>query len=400
VLRRTENVRNEGTSSGAACIWSQAALLAALAVAGSWSSDARAQAASGTAAIKLDVNSIARRRVNDPPGTNYPYRNARRWWINYEECRNPNEEYFEFPLSVPNPGPPLEVWAGSGQDCSAVRGNADRTQSCWIVASYGKSEDTMTVVVPVRTVVKRDVNVLTPPMGPSQQQSGLDPMVCDGSTDTEGDAIKFYFFLQEGGQAAGTPATWDPASLGGTGFDLVGPAPPESITIGMGDEQLSVNLHGVGEEPDRERFAAYCSPAAMDDTFIPAEGVPPPCSAPELPPGVVPDVSLKCGEASETSDVITTDPDLPQGKLVNETPYAVGVSGLDAVDNAGPLSPLACGTPKELDDFFEVYGKANGPGGGGFCSVSPGFPRSAPAATALLGALLAAFGLRRSRSRA
>jgi len=80
--------------------------LAALAVAGSWSSDARAQAASGTAAIKLDVNSIARRRVNDPPGTNYPYRNARRWWINYEECRNPNEEYFEFPLSVPNPGPP------------------------------------------------------------------------------------------------------------------------------------------------------------------------------------------------------------------------------------------------------------------------------------------------------
>jgi len=84
----------------------------------------------------------------------------------------------------------------------------------------------------------------------------------------------------------------------------------------------------------------------------------------------------------------------------NETLYAVGVSGEDVVGNSGPLSMLACGMPKKLDDFFEVYGKANGPGGGGFCSVSPGLPRSAPGATLLLGVLLAAFGLRRGRNRA
>jgi hypothetical protein len=370
-------------------------LLAALAFGSSWSAVAHAQLGSNTTSnITLDVNSIARKRINDPPGTNYPYRNARRWWVNYDECKNPNEEYFEIPLSIQKPGDPLEVWAGSGQNCAEVRGNEDRTQSCWILAVYDRSEDPMTVIVPVRNIVARQVQTLTPP-------SGLGPEVCEGSTDNEGDAITFYFFTQDGGQAVkDSRATWDPQNLGGTGFDLVGPAPPDSIHLGMGESQLSVNLDGVQEETDRERFAAYCEPAMVDPDFIPAEGAPPACVPTALAVGERPDPALKCGEASETSNTITTDPGLPAGDLMNKQLYAVGVSGQDAVDNAGPLSTIACGTPMELDDFFEVYGRAGGPGGGGYCSLSPGGSRSASGATLLLSALLAAFRLRRGRSRA
>jgi MYXO-CTERM domain-containing protein len=350
------------------------------------------EAAAQTSTLSLDQNSIKRIRLNDPAGTNYPYRNARRWWVNYDECRNPNEEYFQFTLAVTTPGDPLEVWAGSGQDCAAVRVSDNRTQSCWIVATVARSEDPMTVKVPVRNIVARDVDTLTPP-------SGLGPEVCDGSTDNEGDSIKFYFFLQDGGQAvAGTTVTWDPAALGGTGFDLVGPDPPESITIGMGESQLSINLKDVDEESDRERFAAYCAPVQADETFIPTDGAAA-CATTDLMANARPNPALKCGEASETSNTITTDSDLPGGDLVNDQLYAIGVSGEDIVGNSGPLSPISCGTPKPLDDFFELYKQNGGRGGGGFCSMSPG-SHSVPGATALLFALLAAFGIRRGRSRA
>jgi hypothetical protein len=52
------------------------------------------------------------------------------------------------------------------------------------------------------------------------------------------------------------------------------------------------------------------------------------------------------------------------------------------VGNAGVLSQLLCGTPTELDDFYELYSLNGGRGGGGFCSL-PLAPR-APSHVALM----------------
>jgi hypothetical protein len=164
----------------------------------------------------------------------------------------------------------------------------------------------------------------------------------------------------------------------------------------MGENQLTINLDDVQTDADRERFAAFCAPAVADDgTFVPAADAPPTCLTDQLTPGQRPDSTLKCGEANETSNAITTD-----SNLVNEQLYAVGVSGEDIIGNAGPLSTLACGIPKPLNDFFELYAGAGGPGGGGFCSVSsPGSTRSTAPQLAIFGALFAALAIRRGRNR-
>jgi hypothetical protein len=55
------------------------------------------------------------------------------------------------------------------------------------------------------------------------------------------------------------------------------------------------------------------------------------------------------------------------------------VAAVDALGNAGPLSNVACATPKEVNDFFENYRNAGGSAGGGFCALGA---RPAPGAAA------------------
>jgi hypothetical protein len=58
--------------------------------------------------------------------------------------------------------------------------------------------------------------------------------------------------------------------------------------------------------------------------------------------------------------------------LKNDVPYQVAVAAVDNVGNVGPLSTVQCATPLLVDSFFELYKRAGGPGGGGFCTASPG----------------------------
>lgn len=365
------------------------AALLALGLSGVWSADASAQSTS-TSTITIGRN-VGRRLPDAAVGSEYHYRDARRWWINYDECVA--NEYFDFYVTLTNPRNRFEVWAGT-EDCGAKRSLQDHGQ-CWIVASNDRPEQNFTISVPVRNIVANQVGTDSVEI---PDPDALGSAVCEGSTDSDGVQVILYFFLQDGGQVVGTEQKWDPTNLGGVGYDLLGPEPPGGVEIGVGESQLTINLSGVDQESDRERFAAYCAPATMDPVYIPADGSAY-CKTAALAQGGHPDPLLKCGEANETSDAITTDPGLPSGTLDNGQLYAIAVSGEDILGNAGPLSPLACGTPKELNDFFELYGGAGGPGGGGFCSVRPGVTRSAPGAMALLGAAFAALTLRRRRSR-
>jgi hypothetical protein len=76
--------------------------------------------------------------------------------------------------------------------------------------------------------------------------------------------------------------------------------------------------------------------------------------------------------------------------LLNGTTYAVAVAAVDTAGNSGPLSAVACGTPQEVDDFFELYRRAGGKGGGGFCSISRVHDFSLLGLLALAGLLLGA----------
>jgi hypothetical protein len=108
-------------------------------------------------------------------------------------------------------------------------------------------------------------------------------------------------------------------------------------------------------------------------------------------PGEHPPDSLYCGYVAG----ITADNATAQG-LSNNTPYVVGAAAVDRVGNIGVLSNLACATPIEITDFFELYKDYGGHGGGGFCSMSR---RQRPGGFALSALSVALFGaaLRRRR---
>jgi hypothetical protein len=89
------------------------------------------------------------------------------------------------------------------------------------------------------------------------------------------------------------------------------------------------------------------------------------CTSQSLFPGKDPPESHLCGR---TSGDITRNGDA-EG-LENGTTYAVGVVGVDIRGNIGPLSPLDCEKPVLQTDFFELYRKWGGKGGGGICSIS------------------------------
>ncbi|WP_437726890.1 hypothetical protein [Sorangium sp. So ce861] len=86
------------------------------------------------------------------------------------------------------------------------------------------------------------------------------------------------------------------------------------------------------------------------------------CQSAVLAPGEIPDSAYRCGSLGRTGAG-------EAGGLRNGNSYVVGVAAYDIVGNAGPLSELACGTPIDVDGFFELYREAGGQAGGGFCSV-------------------------------
>jgi len=377
------------------------------AVAGSWNESAVAQTtpSTDTATITIDVGNIQR----EIPGQTgyYDYRDTKRWWISYQDCLN--NENFVFPLNLSNINNPLEVWVGS-DNCAELRGRADDHGQCWLVQNVPSPDDPQTVSVPVRSVVNRDLAANTVP-GP------LGRDVCDNSDDENGDPVTFYFMLVDGGKSIGSVA-WNPTSVGGSGFDMVGPAPPGNITIGVGESQLTIGLEDLKEDTTRDGFEAFCVPEgtlAERPEFIPdadagagadagvgggsggEDGTPAPAACfTDVPRGGLRpplDSQYRCGSASTTAQVLKTK------SLVNDTAYAVGVAARDDIGNTGNLSDIECGTPTYMDDFFEVYTRSGGPGGGeGFCAMTPGRARSLAGPALLCGVALLALGARRRRS--
>lgn len=343
------------------------------------------------------------------------YSAARPWWISYEDCLA--DDVFTFNLTIRDTTNPLEIWAGT-ENCATNRSRTDRGQ-CWIVAREPQLSDTVAVKVPVRNILLRRLNTTDPPA------AGLSADVCDDSTDPTGEAVTFYIMLVDGGQANEYIA-WD-GGAGQTGFDVVGPDPPESIGVGIGESQLSIKIRGVDEDTDRESFEAFCVPAGTtyaslglanpDATETPAAvgdagffdggldagqtvptdssdaggAAPSACFTEVLRSGRRALPQFGCGTVRETSSSLRTS------RLVNDTTYAVAVSARDNLGNAGVVSTIECGRPTQLDDFFELYSRADGKGGGGFCSVGSPGTRATPHGLAVLFVALAGLALRRKK---
>jgi len=362
------------------------------------------------------------------------YTPTRPWWINYEDCYE--NDVFTFSIESQVTGDTLEIWAGS-DNCATNRPNTSNLGQCWILASVPLQTRTNTVRVPARTIVARNLGTTVP-------VTNVGPEVCDVSTDPTGEELTLYFMVVDGGQADESFA-WD-GGTGGIGFDMVGPSPPGRISVGVGENQLAIDLDDISTDPQRQRYEAFCVPqgttindalgldggtsspppggstpaapldgglldgglldaglldaggsgAGLDAGGVDPDAAPEACFTEVLRRGGRPPLEYRCGRANAVSRTLQT------GRLANNTMYAVAVAGQDALGNAGPVSQIECGRPIPLRDFYEEYTEGGGPGGGGFCNLSPGTLQQAAGAlgAATLALALGCLGWRRRKGRA
>ncbi len=390
--------------------------------------------------VTVSSQSITR-KLPMRPDAQHPY------WFSYGDCIHDDVMSFNAVLGIGFQGNELQVWVGASADCTDINQRQGTTPLCWLVYSTSPQAQTLTVSLNVRDIVGRHTKLATP-NGPG---SGT-LLDCEYTGDPpSGTAISIYFMLVNGGgQVVGTPAKYD------TTIDLLGPPAPTGLSAGVGDsrlimdwtppplsDMLGVNLYcdpkpgsttpgvsdsgagggtggsvasggttatggstGTDSGTDAATTGGTGGAAGSTSTggtgastatggsggtgaigYV-AQGGNPSCPSAVLTPGLRPDSSYECGSVAGIG-VSTGD----ATGLINGVNYAAAVAAYDAVGNVGPLSQVACGTPKPVDDFFQMYRNAGGKGGGGFCALGAD---PAPAAGALL---LGALGLLAARRR-
>lgn len=372
-------------------------MLLALLFATSWARESSAQTTDNSAVgITFNPSTGVERRQE-------AYTQARPWWISRADCIA--NDVFTFALGIDDPSDPVEIWVGS-DNCIERRNDPNNIGQCWMVARDSSGNDRPEIDVPVRNIVARQP-------GRSEPPGALPASVCDESDDRSGEQLTFYFMVVDGGQVVGS-ATWNASDTGGTGFDTLGPEPPTSIDVGVGERQLSIGVDNTREDTDLRRFEAFCVPAGTEGPapVIPSMTVstgdagttsggpgisgpaPDECFTPILASGARPPDGYSCGVVSKDARNIQTS------ELTNLQAYAVGVVGQDLLGNGGVVSDIQCGTPIPLDDFFELYSANGGPGGGGFCDLSHAPTGGSRQPLAWLGVFFAGLLWRRERARA
>lgn len=310
-------------------------------------------------------------------------------WISRRDCLEDDARFdadpnFQRPTIRMSPnvkgartGWALEVWVGSGVDCSSnEQRNAVNNQRCWKVASSNN---------PNMAVVQLDISPRAVAAGaqtPRVVFDPTDPAACNQQIQIP---LTFFLLLVDGaGNLQGTGARWENTSL-----DLLGPSAPTSVVAGIGEGKLVAKweVPVEGDLDDIDGFAVFCDRAGGTPPvgMAGAAGVAGmgntgggSCTSANLVPGTLPDSAFQCARAGgRGTREARTD------RLENGVEYAIAVAGIDRVGNTGPLSPLACGTPQEVTSFFEAYRAAGGQGGGGFCTWA------APTPTGSFGSALA-----------
>jgi hypothetical protein len=234
---------------------------------------------------------------------------------------------------------------------------------------------------------------------------------------TGGMAVTLFFYIFANSTNAGVPTysdTWDQL-----GFDLLGPNPPGSVSMGIADSELHLHWSSV-LDTDRAGYHVYCSPAlppgsvvgdagtvdggaSVEGTAVADGGTPVDGGAPGVANSLCPNAAIIQGNPppaglspSGTAGTITATDAYAKG-LTNGVNYACAVSVYDVMQNDGFFSQVVCGTPKLVTDFFSAYKAAGGKGGGGFCSIGR---RGSSVGLIIPLASLALLALRRLRSKA
>ncbi|MBX3182978.1 MAG: fibronectin type III domain-containing protein [Polyangiaceae bacterium] len=243
----------------------------------------------------------------------------------------------------------LRVFVSTGNDCS-VKDNRTRDKGCIEIHSQADNAANYTLDLYFRDIIAahRTGSARCAAFDEACKQNA-----CTDEDNGTRKTLTLWFMLDNSSDTAINQLSWD------TSYDLAGPPAPAGVSAGIGEEQLTVSWRAP-TDTDLASYRFYCDSAAGGGDGGGA------CTSAALVPGEVPSSEYECGSNSSRTATSGT-----VSGLTNFQEYVVGVSAVDNLGNAGPLSELVCATPEPVDDFFELYRRAGGKGGGGYCAMSP-----------------------------
>ena len=180
-------------------------------------------------------------------------------WVNFNDCEQ--NLHLTFPLvldpdAIANSSYSLVVYAGAaGATCTDIatrNAPGTSTQTCWkVTGSPVTRSQTLNLSLPLRDIISQ--------YGGSAKGDYAGPYgesVCHELTSSGPTSITVWFFLIDGsGALQGTPAQFVVSA------DLVGPAPPTSVSAGIADTALILNWTPSGDT-DTAAYNVYCDPPA------------------------------------------------------------------------------------------------------------------------------------------
>lgn len=251
-------------------------------------------------------------------------------------------------------GDSLQVWGSLGADCSLQTEREGANATCVQLGSAQSITNTTTS----STVRVQDLATVVDAI--------------DGCTDTSGGSntvhsITVHFLVNPSGDVAEFVTDVIDLDFIGPGeptLNDVGPAAADALTVSWSSPEGESNID----------YSIYCATATAgseaggnsDDMT---------CAAADLTPGELP-----AGNAC--SDIISGTSGQATG-LQEGTLYAIGVAGVDNIDNPGFLSNLRCASPEPVIGFYDTIGDVDS-----LCSVG-----SVPAPPTRWGWIAAGIGL-------
>jgi hypothetical protein len=349
-------------------------------------------------------NGVVTRVVNDRSNDAETH-----YQISQSDCLQ--NDVFHFPLTIADAsGLQLEVWIGQGSTDCTVQTARTGVPTCTKVFSGPATPALQTIDVRVQDMALVENNIF----GDHRNEGNAGSCVRTSGATTA-DQLTVFFLLISSSVDVAAAFKWS------TKIDLVGPTAPTNVNADGASSFIKFNWT-INTDTDVFGYRFYCDPPpggprdvavtpatpvdaglvctdassatdaadAGDDaedasTDSSSNGVT--CTSPEggpgqvvtcgeagvnggsFVPGAVPSLSVNaaflCGEVTgntQTSAIV-------DGFTVNST-VAVAVAAIDRVKNTGQLSATFCATTEPVNGFMDLYRKAGGTAGGGFCSMT------------------------------
>lgn len=174
-------------------------------------------------------------------------------WISRADCVAGDNLIFPLVLAGFPVGYSMQVWVGeSGAQCNDINNRTGTTAKCWKVSDFTPtSTTTPEISIPVRDIIARKIG--------SNTSTGSESD-CDNSSFSSNDTPQplDLYFLPIQGNTTGTGVIYS------TKVDLLGPAAPAGVKVGVGEGLLVLEWSQV-TSGDITGYQFFCDPPPGSD---------------------------------------------------------------------------------------------------------------------------------------